>query len=61
MNDHKLTEDEQEFLHMMYEEEFDFEKWADGIDIAIENGEISTEPAKSNKEIDIDFDLDDLF
>ena len=59
MNEPKLTEEEQEFLHMMYKENFDFNKWADELDFAIENGEISTEPPKANEEIE--FDLDDLF
>ena len=27
--DFELTEEEQEFLHMMYEETFDFNQWAD--------------------------------
>ena len=51
----ELTEEEQEFLHMMYKENFDFDKWADDMSKAIENGEI--EEAQSTKE-DADFDLD---
>ena len=42
MNEPRLTDDEQEFLHKMYEETFDFDKWADSMDIAIENGEIES-------------------
>jgi len=53
--DLELTEEEQEFLHMMYKETFDFEKWADDMSKAIENGEI--EEAQSTKENN-DFDLD---
>ena len=59
MNEPKLTEEAQEFLYMMYKENCDFDKWADEMDFAIENGEISTEPPKANEEIE--FDLDDLF
>ena len=59
INKPELNEEEQEFLHMMYKENFDFDKWADELDFAIENEEISTKPPKANEEIE--FDLDDLF
>ena len=38
--DFELTEEEQEFLHMMYEETFDFNQWADDMDEALKNAEI---------------------
>ena len=38
--DFELTEEEQEFLHMMYEETFDFNQWADYMDEALKNAEI---------------------
>ena len=57
--DFELTEEEQEFLHKMYEETFDFDKWADTIDEAIQNGEIDTEPPKAKEPIE--FELEDLF
>ena len=38
--DFELTEEEQEFLHMMYEETFDFNQWADDFDEALKNAEI---------------------
>ena len=38
--DFELTEEEQEFLHMMYEETFDFNQWANDMDEALKNAEI---------------------
>ena len=38
--DVELTEEEQEFLHLMHEETFDFNKWADDMDEALKNAEI---------------------
>ena len=38
--DFELTEEEQEFLHLMYEESFDFNQWADDMDEALKNAEI---------------------
>lgn len=61
MNESRLTDDEQEFLHKMYEETFDFDKWADSMDVAIENGEIEEAQYQKAKEIEIEFDLDDMF
>ena len=55
-----LTEEQAEFLHKMYEETFDFDEWADSIDLAIQNGEIEeNQPTKAKEEIE--FDLDDMF
>ena len=56
-----LTEEQAEFLHKMYEETFDFDEWADSIDLAIENGEIEEAQQPKTKEIEIEFDLDDMF
>ena len=51
-----LTEEEQEFLHMMHEENFDFDKWADDMSKAIENGEIEeAQPTKDDTDFDLDF------
>ena len=61
MNEPRLTDDEQEFLHKMYEETFDFDEWADSMDIAIENGEIEEAQHQKGKETEIEFDLDDMF
>ena len=52
----ELTEEEQEFLHMMHEETFDFDKWCDEMDEAFANAEFeeilkAIQPAE-------DFDLD---
>ena len=49
----ELTEEEQEFLHQMFLEEDDFDKWADDMDNAIENGEIEI-----FKEANDDFEFD---
>lgn len=38
--DFELTEEEQEFLHRMYEETFDFNKWCDDMDEAFNNAEL---------------------
>ena len=54
-----LKPDEHEFLHQMYQENFNFDEWADIIDEAIQNGEIDTEPPKEKNEIE--FELDDVF
>lgn len=54
--DFRLTEEEQEFLHMMYEETFDFNQWADDFDEALKNAEIE-EVLKSIKPEE-DFELD---
>ena len=54
--DFELTEEEQEFLHMMYEETFDFDQWADDMDEALKNAEIE-EVLKSIKPEE-DFELD---
>ena len=59
--DFELTEEEQEFLHMMYEETFDFNKWADDMDEALKNAEIEEVQHQKEKETEIEFDLDDLF
>ena len=54
--DLELTEEEHEFLHMMYKETFDFEKWADDMSRAIENGEIEeAQPVKEDADFDLDF------
>ena len=57
--DFELTEEEQEFLHMMYEETFDFNKWADDMDEAIQNGVVDTELPKKKEPLELE--LDDLF
>ena len=44
---------------MMYEENFDFDKWADTIDEAIQNGVIDAEHPKGKESIELE--LDDLF
>ena len=54
-----LNPDEREFLHQMYQENFNFDEWADTIDEAIQNGEIDTEPPKTTEPIE--FELEDLF
>lgn len=54
--DFELTEEEQEFLHMMYEETFDFNQWADDMDEALKNAEIE-EVLKSIK-TEEDFELE---
>lgn len=38
--DFELTEEEQEFLHRMYEETLDFNKWCDDMDEAFNNAEL---------------------
>lgn len=57
--DLELTEEEQEFLHMMFKENFDFDKWADTMDEAIQNGVIDAEHPKGKEPIELE--LDDLF
>ena len=54
--DFELTEEEQEFLHMMYEETFDFNQWANDMDEALINAEIE-EVLKSIK-TEEDFELE---
>ena len=54
-----LKPDEHEFLHQMYQENFNFDEWADTMDEAIQNGEIETEPPKAKEPIE--FELEDLF
>ena len=54
--DFELTEEEQEFLHMMYEETFDFNQWADDMDEVLKNAEIE-EVLKSIKPEE-DFELE---
>ena len=54
--DFELTEEEQEFLHMMHKETFDFNKWADDMDEALKNAEIE-EILKSIKPAE-DFELE---
>lgn len=53
-----LKPDEHEFLHQMYQENFNFDEWADTIDEAIENGKVDI---CSKQAEDNGFDLDDLF
>ena len=54
--DFELTEEEQEFLHRMYEETFDFNKWCDDMDEAFNNAEFE-EILKSIKPAE-DFELE---
>ncbi len=56
--DNELSPEEHEFLHKMFTETFDFDKWADDMDEAIEKGKIEIEPKQAE---DNGFDLDDLF
>lgn len=55
--DFELTEEEQEFLHMMYEETFDFNQWADDFDKALKNAEIEEvlEFIKPEEDFELDF------
>ena len=54
--DFELTKEEQEFLHRMYTENFDFDKWADDMDEAFNNAEFE-EILKSIKPAE-DFELE---
>ena len=54
--DYELTEEEQEFLHMMHEETFDFNKWCDDMDEVFENAKFD-EILKSIKPAE-DFELE---
>ena len=51
--DFELTEEEQEFLHMMYEETFDFNQWADDFDEALKNAEIEEVLKATKPEVEI--------
>ena len=53
----ELTEEEQEFLHMMYEETFDFNQWADDFDKALKNAEIEEvlKFIKPEEDFELDF------
>ena len=55
--DFELTEEEQEFLHMMYEETFDFNQWADDMDEALKNAEIEEilKTIKPEEDFELDF------
>ena len=55
--DFELTEEEQEFLHMMYEETFDFNQWADDMDEALKNAEIEEvlKAIKPEEDFELDF------
>lgn len=55
--DFGLTEEEQEFLHMMYEETFDFNQWADDMDEALKNAEIEEilKAIKPEEDFELDF------
>lgn len=55
--DFELTEEEQEFLHIMYEETFDFNKWADDMDEALKNAEIEEilKAIKPEEDFELDF------
>ena len=55
--DFELTEEEQEFLHMMYEETFDFSKWADDMDEALKNAEIEEILTAIKPEEDFELEL----
>ena len=60
--DFELTEEEQEFLHMMYEETFDFNKWADDMDEALKNAEIEEilKAIKPEEDFELDFQTEKL-
>lgn len=55
--DFELTEEEQEFLHMIYEETFDFNQWADDMDEALKNAEIEEilKTIKPEEDFELDF------
>lgn len=55
--DFELTEGEQDFLHMMYEETFDFNQWADDMDEALKNAEIEEvlKAIKPEEDFELDF------
>ena len=55
--DFELTDEEQEFLHMMYEETFDFNQWADDMDEALKNAEIEEilKAIKPEEDFELDF------
>lgn len=55
--DFELTEEEQEFLHMMYEESFDFNKWTDDMDEALKNAEIEEVLKAIKPEEDFELEL----
>ena len=55
--DFELTEEEQEFLHMMYEETFDFNQWADDMDEALKNAEIEEILKAINPKEDFELEL----
>ncbi len=55
-NNFELSADEEEFLHKMIDETFDFDKWADDMDEALKNAEIE-EILKSIKPAE-DFEFD---
>ena len=55
--DFELTEEEQEFLHMMYEETFDFNQWADDMDEALKNAEIEETLKAIKPEEDFELEL----
>ena len=55
--DFELTEEEQEFLHMMYEETFDFNQWADDMDEALKNAEIEEVLKTTKPEEDFELEL----
>ena len=55
--DFELTEEEQEFLHMMYEETFDFNQWADDMDEALKNAEIEETLKAITPEEDFELEL----
>ena len=55
--DFELTEEEHEFLHMMYEETFDFNQWADDMDEVLKNAEIEEvlKAIKPEEDFELDF------
>ena len=55
--DFELTEEEQEFLHMIYEETFDFNQWTDDMDEALKNAEIEEilKTIKPEEDFELDF------
>ena len=55
--DFELTEEEQEFLHMMYEETFDFNQWANDMDEALKNAEIEEILTAIKPEEDFELEL----
>ena len=55
--DFELTEEEQEFLHLMYEESFDFNQWADDMDEALKNAEIEEILTAIKPEEDFELEL----